>query len=202
MTVTRSLSVSCSPYTRMMTLKDCTFVYALPTSENRFRRSESLGEFAHFFSKGWAEYSPALLTKFERLFVPLETLGLTVVRYPRAAAFARLLHGTRAVVLFAHCNCVNQTIEFSDGMIHIGSIVQAVSPDFAGVADLSACDSDEFGMHLKQQAPHSAIGMSPVRLSSRFWLLYYATLFRLFADKTTTYAEALEYATATCRRTK
>lgn len=171
-----------SPLRREMSVADWTFAFALPTSRRTYMNALAVGEYCHNRPiNTWQAYRRTVLSAFEQYIVPFEQKeSLSIVRSPTSRKFSRLLVRDRGVILFAHCNSLRKTIEFSDGMQPYGVIVRRVSPNFCGIADISACNPVGFDTLLKTQAPRCAVRVMQAYLSPIDWLKFFQALFSRF----------------------
>jgi hypothetical protein len=176
--------------------KDWIFVFACPTTKQAFQTARAYGEFCHQFNN-WEHYRSLFLSEFERCIVPFErAFGLTILRMPGSRKFCRVLSGTRAVVLFAHCDGGSRRIEFADGMIPYNQIVRSVATTYSGLLELYVCQPGDLAEQLKGHAPGSAIKAVSAYLDAVGWLSFYGAFFSRFAKEECSYAEAITDASA------
>jgi hypothetical protein len=180
--------------------KDWVFVFACPTTRRSFLRARAYGEFCHQF-KNWEHYKSLFLNEFEKCIVPFErTFGLTIVRLPKSRQFGRILCTTNAVVLFAHCDGSSHRIEFADGMIPYGPLIEGVEKTYSGILELSVCRPGDFADQLKSHAPRSAVKSVNAHLDAVGWLWFYGAFFSRLAREQCSYAEAIMAASAVFAR--
>jgi hypothetical protein len=183
-----------SNFRRVFKLEDWTFVFALPTTSQQFTRAQAYGEFCLVF-EDFSDYKCRFLDEFDDVIAKFEGRGgLRIVRFASSRDYARALRADRPVVLYTHS--FDGWLEFSDGMIDFASVVQRVSPDFRGIADISACQPLGFDEALKRRVPGCAVKIMLCDLTAVGWIQFYGYFFSEFLLRPRSYAEAIENTSA------
>jgi hypothetical protein len=176
---------------RIMDIKDWTCAFALPRSEKQFVNALAVGEYAHEYLDGWDSYERLILKPFETYISPLEKIGLTIPKGVTSRGFAKMLTGTRGIVLFTHCNYTRGLLEFADGMVPYNDVIASVSGDFSGIVDASACNPVGFDRVLHRRAHNCVVKITVARLKPVMWLKFYSFMFSEFVIGPKSYAEAI-----------
>jgi len=173
-----------------MYLRDWTFVLAQPTTPRELICAQSnLGFSAKKDIPDFIAWRRQFLDNFDRVFHLLEDeLGLLVVRYPTARAYARLLHDNRGVIVFSHSD--GERLEFRDGMVRFEDVAAHIRGPFSGIAEICACEAIRFQPILKDKFPDALVRVSEVTLTDVLWITAYARFLAEFVPGPTTHIQA------------
>ena len=76
-------------------------------------------------------------------------------------------------------------------MLPFRLIIGRVSPGFAGILDICACEADGIQEPLKLRAPGCASKVADRKLTLEFWTAYYGEFLQRFIEAPTTYYDAI-----------
>lgn len=189
------------PFRRSMSLSDWTFVLGVPDSERGFEHASAVGQYCLGYAD-WNDYENRFLSHFRKTILPLEQVGLQIVREATVKQFGRQLTETRGVILFSHCDYDKNEIEFSDGMQPYTRIMKLIRPDFCGIIDVSVCAPKGIYRLIKARAPGCGVRMTEVKTWPAMWFRFTAYLLTEFAVKDCSYAQAILTASALFRPTR
>jgi hypothetical protein len=184
-----------NPLRRPLTLRDWYFCYGLPVKPGEYLESEANGGFALVGKyRDWHQYE-IVLDRLRTMLGAFAACGLRVIWGPRPWVFCNLLRRRNAVILLTHAARATQThdgkLEFRGQLLPFGKIVGKVSPDFAGILDICACEADGIQQPLKLRAPGCASKVADRKLTLEFWIVYYGEFLKRFIEAPKTYYDAI-----------
>lgn len=171
---------------------NCVLGFGIPTSKNDFFRdqSDSNKDFAKMFNGMWGKYYHQFIKDLERVEPLLKETGLNVKHNLKLSDYQSLFEGNDVVILFSHWK--NDRIEFSDGLINIEDIIQAIPDEFTGIIDLCVCHPNKLAMKIRENKPNCLVRYIPRAATPSSWLKFYSIFFTYLKQKDLTYLTALE----------
>jgi hypothetical protein len=184
-----------NPFRRPLTLRDWYFCYGLPVKPGEYLGSEANGGFALVAGyRDWHEYE-VVLDRVKAMLRAFAASGLHVVWGPQSWIFCNLLRRRNAVILFTHAAKATEAhdgkLEFRGELVPFRLIVGKVSPGFAGILDICACEADGIQEPLKLRAPACASKVADRKLTLEFWMAYYGEFLQRFIEAPTTYYDSI-----------
>lgn len=179
-----------STWRRPLHISDWAFVWTFPSDERSFRRAKPYSEFCAQ-AVDWSDFKTQALEPFEQLIVPMETLGLAIIRNASLRDYAIALRRRPAVVLFSHCNRHSSKMEFHANMEPYERVAGAQPTEFNGVLELSVCRPTQVVVDaIKGRSPAIGVAWMTVDLVPSTWLTFYAILLSKFCRQKTSYMVA------------
>jgi hypothetical protein len=184
-----------NPFRRPLTLRDWYFCYGLPVKAREYLKSEANGGFALVGGyRDWHEYE-VVLDRVKAMLGAFATGGLRVVWGSQSWAFCNLLRRQNAVILLTHAAKATEArdgkLEFRGELVPFRLIVGKISPGFAGILDICACEADGIQEPLKLRAPGCASKVADRKLTLEFCIPYYGEFLKRFIEAPTTYYDAI-----------
>jgi hypothetical protein len=171
--------------------ENCAIAFGIPTDELSFARAmKNRGsDYVRRYLGGFTQYEKHLLKDLDRFLVFLAKWNVHVERTVTAERLSALLSGAFDVVtLFSHGT--ENSVEFTDGLVEVNSIVDCVPLNYSGFIDLCVCHPLGLVNELKFRRPNCHVKWEPLEVEPVEWMYIYPLLFSELARGQSTYLQA------------
>jgi hypothetical protein len=179
--------------TQIIKPTDCILAVCIPASKKSFVANLNSGNNIDFTRLTlYQMYNSQFLKPARGLVKAISKKGATVIEDCTLSDFKNTLQKEfKVLILFAHC--IDDTVEFYDGLYDLNTINDLIPVDKKFVFDLNICHCDNLAMLVVATKMYVLVRYGQIRTTNPLkWILLYEFFFELIKQKRLTYLDAMK----------